>query len=72
MLTNNLIVQYALRRSSILQLTLLVAVLLLPTSLNYYPADYGQRAFVGKVNMDQECPDYYKEDTQQSLRDTHR
>ena len=37
-----------------------------------YTADYGQRAFVGKVNMDQESPDFYKEETQQSLRDTRR
>lgn len=33
-------------------------------------AEYGQRAFVGKVNMDQQSPDFYKEDTQQSLEDT--
>ena len=37
-----------------------------------YTADYGQRAFVGKVNMDQESPDFYREETQQSLRDTRR
>ena len=37
-----------------------------------YTADYGQRAFVGKVNMDQKSPDFYREDTQQSLRDTRR
>ena len=34
--------------------------------------EYGQRAFVGKVNMDQESPDFYREDTQQSIRDTRR
>ncbi|KAI8149675.1 guanine deaminase [Fennellomyces sp. T-0311] len=30
----------------------------------------GQRAYVGKVNMDQNCPDYYIEDTDASLKDT--
>ncbi|KAK9710943.1 hypothetical protein K7432_008118 [Basidiobolus ranarum] len=30
----------------------------------------GQRAFVGKVNMDRNSPDYYIENTQQSLKDT--
>jgi len=34
--------------------------------------DVGQRALVGKVNMDQQCPDTYCEDTQQSLQDTRR
>jgi len=33
-------------------------------------SDVGQRALVGKVNMDQQCPDTYCEDTQQSLQDT--
>ncbi|KAI8983623.1 guanine deaminase [Pilobolus umbonatus] len=30
----------------------------------------GQRAFIGKVNMDQNSPDYYIEDTKSSLEDT--
>jgi guanine deaminase len=30
----------------------------------------GQRAFIGKVNMDRESPDYYIESTEQSLQDT--
>ncbi|KAJ3109953.1 hypothetical protein HDU96_007032 [Phlyctochytrium bullatum] len=30
----------------------------------------GQRAFVGKVNMDRNSPDYYIETTQSSIRDT--
>ena len=34
--------------------------------------DVGQRALVGKVNMDQQCPDTYCEDTKQSLQDTRR
>lgn len=32
----------------------------------------GQRALVGKVCMDQESPDYYVEDTQQSLQDSRK
>ncbi len=32
--------------------------------------DMGQRAYVGKVNMDQNSPDHYREDTGQSLQDT--
>ncbi|XP_072174401.1 guanine deaminase-like [Diadema setosum] len=32
--------------------------------------ELGQRAFVGKVNMDQNSPDYYVETTEQSLKDT--
>ncbi|KAG2202490.1 hypothetical protein INT47_013106 [Mucor saturninus] len=32
--------------------------------------DLGQRAYVGKVNMDQNAPDYYIEDTESSLNDT--
>jgi guanine deaminase len=32
--------------------------------------ELGQRAYVGKVNMDQNAPDYYIETTEQSLRDT--
>ncbi|KAK3735827.1 hypothetical protein QZH41_019925, partial [Actinostola sp. cb2023] len=32
----------------------------------------GQRAYVGKVCMDRNAPDYYIEDTQQSLQDTER
>ncbi len=34
------------------------------------PEDYGQRAYVGKVNMDQNSPESYIEDTAQSIRDT--
>ncbi|OBZ89291.1 Guanine deaminase [Choanephora cucurbitarum] len=33
-------------------------------------AQLGQRAYVGKVNMDQEAPEYYVETTEESLRDT--
>ncbi|XP_072017287.1 guanine deaminase-like [Amphiura filiformis] len=33
-------------------------------------ANLGQRAFVGKVNMDTFSPDYYLETTQESIRDT--
>ncbi|KAI8364562.1 guanine deaminase [Blakeslea trispora] len=33
-------------------------------------AQLGQRAYVGKVNMDQQAPDYYIETTLDSLRDT--
>lgn len=48
-----------------------------PPPLIHHPpsphvGDVGQRALVGKVNMDQECPDTYCEDTQQSLQDTRR
>ncbi|XP_021344519.1 guanine deaminase-like, partial [Mizuhopecten yessoensis] len=32
----------------------------------------GQRAIVGKVNMDQNCPDNYKEKTTTSVQDTLR
>ena len=32
----------------------------------------GQRVFVGKVNMDQESPEHYVEETEQSLRDTEK
>ena len=35
-----------------------------------FSAKAGQRALVGKLNMDQESPDYYVEDTQQSLDET--
>ena len=47
------------------------------SSYNYnnfstFSASYGQRAYVGKVNMDQQSPDFYREDTQQSLEDTRR
>ena len=31
----------------------------------------GQRAYVGKVNMDRNSPPSYCEETQQSLRDTN-
>jgi guanine deaminase len=30
----------------------------------------GQRAYVGKVNMDRNCPDFYIEETHDSIRDT--
>jgi len=30
----------------------------------------GQRAFVGKVNMDRNCPDFYRETTEESLQGT--
>ena len=33
-------------------------------------ATLGQRAYVGKVNMDRNSPDFYVEDTAQSLKDT--
>src|SRR5579871_1398180 len=33
---------------------------------------YGQRAYVGKINIDQLAPDYYIEETQSSLADTER
>ena len=42
------------------------------TVIFHCAAAYSQRAFVGKVNMDQQSPDFYKEDTQQSLQDTRR
>ncbi len=32
----------------------------------------GQRALIGKVNMDRESPDYYVETTQESLEDTKK
>ena len=34
--------------------------------------DLGQRALVGKLNMDQECPSHYIEDTQKSVEDTQK
>ncbi|XP_022106133.1 guanine deaminase-like isoform X2 [Acanthaster planci] len=33
-------------------------------------ARFGQRAFVGKVNMDSHSPDFYKETTEKSIQDT--
>ena len=33
-------------------------------------SEKGMRGFVGKVNMDRNCPDYLREDTAQSLSDT--
>ena len=33
-------------------------------------AKVGQRAFIGKVNMNQNSPDYYIEDTEESVRET--
>ena len=35
-----------------------------------YSEKLGQRAHVGKVNMVINCPEYYMEDTRQSLDDT--
>lgn len=35
-----------------------------------FAADLGQRAFVGKVNMNQNSPEFYCESTADSLRDT--
>ena len=37
-----------------------------------HTAEKGQRAFVGKVCMDQLAPDYYIETTDQSLKETER
>nr|KAG5697585.1 hypothetical protein BaRGS_019806 [Batillaria attramentaria] len=37
-----------------------------------YADDLGQRALVGKVNMDMSAPDYYRETTEQSVADTVR
>lgn len=31
---------------------------------------YGQRAFVGKVNMVERCPPYYRETNESSIADT--
>lgn len=33
---------------------------------------FGQRALVGKVNMDMESPDYYVEKTETSIQETRR
>ena len=33
---------------------------------------YGQRAFVGKVNMNQNSPDFYVESSEESLKETER
>jgi guanine deaminase len=33
---------------------------------------YGQRAFVGKVNMNQNSPDFYVESSKESLKETER
>lgn len=32
--------------------------------------EYGINAFVGKINMDRNCPDYLKENTKKSIKDT--
>lgn len=37
-----------------------------------YVDELGQRALVGKVNMDMSAPDYYRETTEQSIADTVR
>jgi len=34
-------------------------------------AKYGQRAYIGKVNMDRNAPDYYVETTESSIKDTY-
>ena len=34
--------------------------------------EYGQRAYVGKVNIDQHAPNYYTEDTRLSIQETER
>ena len=36
----------------------------------YFLETYGQRALVGKVNMDQNSPDFYIEEKQKSIKDT--
>ena len=33
---------------------------------------YGQRAFVGKVNMNQNSPDFYVESSEESFKETER
>ena len=40
------------------------------TSVISLTESLGQRALVGKVNMDQESPDYYVEETQKSVAET--
>ncbi len=46
-------------------------IIITPSFLLFNPtANLGQRAFVGKVNMDTFSPDYYLETTQESVRDT--
>ena len=40
------------------------------SSFGFSIADVGQRAFVGKVCMDQHAPGYYVEDTAKSVADT--
>ena len=35
-----------------------------------FTAKLGQRAFIGKVNMDTQSPEFYVETTQESVRDT--
>ena len=35
-----------------------------------FTAKLGQRAFVGKVNMDTQSPEFYVETTQESVRET--
>lgn len=37
-----------------------------------FSAQCGQRALVGKVNMDRESPDNYIEDTSKSIADTEQ
>ncbi len=48
------------------------AVLLYRYSLYLSTERLGQRALIGKVNMDRESPDYYVETTQESLEDTKK
>lgn len=35
-------------------------------------AELGQRCYIGKVCMDRNSPDYYIEETEQSIKDTER
>jgi cytosine/adenosine deaminase-related metal-dependent hydrolase len=50
-----------------------IILLIYMTQACYYYADrLGQRALVGKVNMDMSAPDYYRETTEQSLDETER
>lgn len=40
--------------------------------LCFHAESQGQRAYVGKVNMDTNCPEYYRESTENSVEDTKR
>jgi guanine deaminase len=41
-------------------------------ALGQVASSLGQRAFIGKVNMDRESPDYYRETTESSIKDTEQ